>query len=82
MQMTNSNQPLKPDPLEKGDMVYYRGRLSRIKGIEEFGEHHCWLLNDDGDTYLVPRSHPDLQCEFYRTMAESMREDFEYLWGR
>jgi hypothetical protein len=65
-------------PLKVGLLVYCRGKLSRIESIEEFGEHHGWLLNNDGDRYLVPQSHPDLQDVVLRVAAELDRSDFDF----
>jgi hypothetical protein len=69
--------PAKEDPLKVDDMVFYQGKLSRIESIE-FDGRYCWLLNNDGDSYWVPQSHPDLQNGFFRMMAESMRPDFDF----
>ncbi len=75
--MGNEKQ-LGQNPLKVGDMVYYRRRLARIESIEEFGEHRCWLLNNDGDEYLVSQSHPDLQDKVSRVLAELDSNDFDF----
>jgi hypothetical protein len=71
----NGHPQLREDPVRVGDMVLYRGRLSRVESLE-LEERYCWLLNDDGDTYLVPQWDSDLQNYFERVLAEARRAEF------
>ena len=66
------------DPFKVGDMVMCStGRcpemLCRVEAID--GEH-CWLRNQDGDTFRVPLNHPDLQDAYWRWLSESIRDTF------
>jgi hypothetical protein len=75
--MGNWKQRLREDLLKVGDMVFYRGKLARVESLE-FEGRYCWLLNNDGDTYLVPQWDENLQNWFLRTLAESARDDFDF----
>jgi len=45
--------------LNMGSMVYYRGVRCRAESVDDDERYgFCWLVDNDGDTYLVPRRHP------------------------
>jgi hypothetical protein len=66
-------RPAEPFPKE-GDMVFYRGRLSRVEKVDECG--YCHLANEDGDTYIVHQSFIGFQNGLARDLAEIRRGDF------
>jgi hypothetical protein len=75
--LENSPDLFHPLPdLKVGDFVYYRGLLSRVESLE-FEGRHCWVVNTDGDTYLVAQSHPELQDAVLRVTAAMDRCDFD-----
>jgi hypothetical protein len=60
-------------------MVYFRGKLCRVESVENDEDYgFCWLMDNDGDAYLVPRRHPDLQNAVLRVLAELDRSDFDF----
>ena len=74
------SRPSRPlSPLKVGTIVYYRGKLCRVQSVEDDESYgFCWLIDNDGDTYLVPRRHSDLHDPFLRVLAEFDRDEFDF----
>jgi len=65
--------------LNVGCMVYYRGVLCRAESVDDDERYgFCWLVDNDGDTSLVPRRHPDLNNEVLRVEAKLDRDNFDF----